>query len=140
MLCAVVRRSVFYMDRSVKKCVTKSVRHVRSDLHQTDDFQRSRCSSEHLPARFHPPIILILRRAVNSTRVVAFLCPILIGSDINIHVDDDGDADARHLHEFQHNTTHRYGYSLLQPHTRCCDDVRRMQARQRKCRPAWRSV
>jgi len=53
--------------------------------------------------------------------LVAFSCPVLIGGDINIHVDDDGDADTRHLHELltsfditQHivTATHRCGHTL----------------------------
>ena len=53
--------------------------------------------------------------------LVAFSCPVLIGGDINIHVNDDGDADARHLHELlttfditQHidTATHRCGHTL----------------------------
>jgi len=50
-----------------------------------------------------------------------FSCPVLIGGDINIHVDDDGDADTRRLHELltsfditQHivTATHRCGHTL----------------------------
>ena len=53
--------------------------------------------------------------------LVTFSCPVLVGGDINIHVEDGADADARRLHELlvsfdmvQHVTgpTHRCGGTL----------------------------
>jgi len=53
--------------------------------------------------------------------LVTFSCPVLVGGDINIHVQDTADVDARHLHELltsfdmtQHvdSPTHRLGGTL----------------------------
>ena len=53
--------------------------------------------------------------------LVAFSCPVIVGGDINIHVDDDSDSHARRLHELlasfdmtQHVAapTHRCGHTL----------------------------
>ena len=71
--------------------------------------------------------------------LVAFSCPVIVGGDINIHVDDDSDSHARRLHELlasfdmtQHVAapTHRCGHRL---------DLD-LQAGRRQCRPSRRAV